>query len=296
MRDVVKTEIEKPQSSKRARRRRRNSAGYYFVVLVLVLVIGTVLSMTLLFNVNEVQVAGLDKQSAGIPNYTAEELVEAAEIENGDNMVRMSTDKIRSRMLSKLICIDDIKIKKRFPDTLYIEAIPSVPRVNIRSSSGYILVSEGWRILEIKEEANKELLMVEGYEMGNPVLASHLESEDPQKTKILENICGAIDKNDITGMTSINMEDKYNIIINYDNRIDIKVGNSSDMDYKLRYAYQILKDEISSNKTGYLIFIENNQYSFVTKESMQEYNARVSENLSTESTTQNSVSEGSENN
>ena len=138
--------------------------------------------------------------------------------------------------------------------------------------------------------------MVEGYEMGNPVLASHLESEDPQKTKILENICGAIDKNDITGMTSINMEDKYNIIINYDNRIDIKVGNSSDMDYKLRYAYQILKDEISSNKTGYLIFIENNQYSFVTKESMQEYNARVSENLSTESTTQNSVSEGSENN
>lgn len=72
MRDVVKTNVKRNQNSKRARRRRRNVPLYCFLVIILVLGIGILLSVTLFFNINKIDVKG-------DVDYSSEEITEFPE-------------------------------------------------------------------------------------------------------------------------------------------------------------------------------------------------------------------------
>ena len=56
MRDVVKTNVKRDNSSKRVRRRNRHTKLYFFLVLIVVLGVGILLSVTLLFNVKKINV------------------------------------------------------------------------------------------------------------------------------------------------------------------------------------------------------------------------------------------------
>ena len=142
MRDVVKTNVKRPNSSKRLRRRRRNMSAYYFLVIMLVAGVGLSLSMTFLFNIKEIRVSG-------VTQYSVEEIIDASQVYVGDNMVRMKSDEVKSKILSSLIYIEEIEIKKAFPDSLELNVIASVPYANIEYDGGYIMVSQEGKILEI---------------------------------------------------------------------------------------------------------------------------------------------------
>ena len=142
MQNVKKVNIENKNNHKRDRRRRKNMLGYYVLVAVLATGIAASLSVTLLFNVHEVEITGLDGSS-----YTEEEIVSSSGISRGDNLVRMNTDNIRMDMLNDLLMIDDVKIKKAFPHKVEMDIVPSIEAAYVECSGGYVLISENWRII-----------------------------------------------------------------------------------------------------------------------------------------------------
>ena len=248
MQNVKKVNIENKNNHKRDRRRRKNMLGYYVLVAVLATGIAASLSVTLLFNVHEVEITGLDGSS-----YTEEEIVSSSGISRGDNLVRMNTDNIRMDMLNDLLMIDDVKIKKAFPHKVEMDIVPSIEAAYVECSGGYVLISENWRIIGQKEKTeNKNLIVVKGFECVSSEEKTILSSKDHDKGEILKNILDEIKKQNIEKMVSVDITDKYDIELNYDNRITIKIEKPDDIEYKLKYAYKIITDELRENKNGYL--------------------------------------------
>lgn len=279
MRNVEKIDIEENKNKKRTRRRRRNFLGYYFIVIFLVITIGVSLSVTLLFNVKEIIVTGSTL-------YENVDIIKATGIVTGDNLVRLNTEDAEKNILEKMLYIDDVDIKKGFPDKLYINLTPSVAKAYIQCKGGYMLISKGWRILELTETPeDPALLVINGFDPVSTDKAMKAASIDAGKDAIINQIMTQIDNQGLEKIVSIDISNKFRIKINYDNRINIIIQNSSDLEYKLRYAYQLLTQtpQLGDNKKGYLVYHDSLGYSFISEEEYNEINSKIdSETASSE--------------
>lgn len=272
MQDVKKVDIEKRNNQKRDRRRRKNMLGYYILVAVLTVIIFAVLSVTLMFNVREVVISGL-----GASSYKEEDIIRSSGIVKGDNLVRMNTDKIREAMLADLTFIDDVEIKKNYPNGIQISITPSVGTAYVECQGGYMLVSRSWRIIGHTEQPeDKSIIVVNGFDCESNEEKTVMASKDPDKDEALRSILHEIESQDMKNMVSVDISDKYDVVLNYDNRIKIKIEKPNDIEYKLRYAYKIITDELRENKNGYLIYRNSLGYSYVSEEEYNRINGGIS--------------------
>lgn len=264
MKDVVKTDINRVHNIKRNRRRKRNNSIYYLLVFLLVMCVGIALSMTLLFNISDISVVGQSQ-------YKEEEIIEKSGISIGDNLVRTDIVQVKENIISSLMYIDEVRIKKAFPDRIIIEVRPSVPTAMIEYGNTYLLISMEGKILEKLSEPSKNVPVIKGYSPEIDIITKKIYSEDEKKDETLKEVCRQISEQNLYSMIDFDISDVYSISANYQNRISIRLGNSSELDYKLRYAYQILTEQLPVNKEGYLIFRANNQYQYVSNEDMEKH-------------------------
>ena len=270
MKDVVKTDINRRRNSKRNRRRQRNNSVYYLLVILLVIGVGITLSTTLLFNISDIKVVGQSQ-------YMESEIKEACGVRVGDNLVKTDVNLVRDNVISGLMYVDDARVKKKFPDILMIEVKPSIPTAMIEYGGTYLLISENGKILEKFSEPSKGVPVIKGYSPETDIITTNIYSSDEQKDKILKNICQLITDQNLYSMIDFDISDIYAISANYQNRISIRLGNSSELDYKLSYAMQILTEQLPSNKDGYLIFRANNQYQYVSQADMDKHIEEIAE-------------------
>jgi len=268
--DVEKVEMNSGSSVKRQRRRKQKIHGYYFMVIILVLVIGTALSMTLLFNIKEIVIVGSSQ-------YNNVEIIKASGISRGDNLIRLDTGEARSKVLAEMLYLDDIQFRKKFADSIEVELFPSREMAYVECQGGYMLISEGWRILGVSEQPDKKgLLRINGFDTMTNKLKDTMRSADPDKDELLKNILNSMEKTGLVNITLIDISDKYNITLVYEGRINLMIGNSKDLEYKLKYAGHILKEELRNNKIGYLIYHDSLGYSYVSKEEYDMINRKIS--------------------
>lgn len=271
LKEIQKTSIEKISNVKRERRRKRLQPFFYVAVVVLVLILIITLSMTVLFNIKTIKVEGSSE-------YDASEIVKASEIYKGDNLVRLNTDSAKQKILTNLMYIDDVTIKKEFPSTLVIETVASIPAMNIQNGGEYIIVSEGLKKLSISTVPSENLLQVIGFEPNDYTENTKISSTDEHKAKVLSTIYSQLKNLDmLDSIVSVDISDKYDIIINYSDRIYIKLGAYSDLDYKIRYANTVITQNIPEQKSGYLIFVNSNSASFVEKDKFESYSEQIAE-------------------
>lgn len=290
MKDVIKTDINRVQNSKRNRRRQRNSSVYYLLVLLLVVGVGITLSMTLLFNISDIVIVGQSQ-------YQVDEIIEASGISNGDNLVRTDVNEVHDNIMSSLMYVDEVRVKKDFPDSIVIEVMPSVPTAMIEYGETYLLVSKEGKILEKLSEPSKNVPIIKGYYPGTDIITQmvysnenfetdekdeqkakeEIEKKNQEKDKVFHTVCSLIKDNNLYDMVDFDISDIYAISANYQDRISIRLGSSSELDYKLSYAMQILTDQLPTNKDGYLIFRANNQYQYVSKEDMEKHIEEIAE-------------------
>ena len=85
------------------------------------------------------------------------------------------------------------------------------------------------------------------------------------------------------------MTNEYDIIVTYRNGVIFKMGNWSDVEYKLDLARTVMEDENIKGKKGYLQMIGKNQCSFRSSGEneiiiSETTSAEDMENISTETT------------
>ncbi|MBQ7004073.1 MAG: FtsQ-type POTRA domain-containing protein [Oscillospiraceae bacterium] len=275
MRDVEKTSMEHETNLRRIRRRRRGMSRN--AALVILFAAGTIatLSMTVLFNIKTIQVAG---ESA---NYTAEQIVEAIGVKAGDNLVRLNVEEAEQRGVANLIYVERLDIKRDFTaSTLEVMVTPCVEAYNVKYENGTLIVSQNGRILQDAMDPNPDLISVYGYQpVEAPVPGDQIHSENEKYDRILQDFMTLIREGDLEyPIISIDMTNMYNIKVNFDDRIEFAMGNGSDIEYKIAFAQDVISRQ-SPDKEGYMTMIGDNQCNFRDKANYEATQKRREEQI-----------------
>lgn len=266
MKDIIKNDVpEQAGVKKKKRKNKSNLSLYYALIALIVIIVGVILSLTVLFEIDKIVVNG------DVP-YNSADIIEASGVKLGENIIRADYSQAEKRVLDTLLLVETVKVEKKFPTTIVITVTESKPCYNIESEDGYIITSESGKIIDFLKTPISGLMTVFGIDAKSTEPFEILKDKESNKADIILAINKAIDKSEIDGIISINIEDKYNITLNFEDRIEVRIGNSANIDYKIQYVKSVFEsNKISSQAQGYLIIDDNGEGHFVNRDSMDEY-------------------------
>jgi cell division septal protein FtsQ len=230
-----------------AKKRSGNRILYYLAATIFLMAVCTVLSVTVLFNVTDITVSGDSR-------YSEDEIIQASGVEYGANLIRMNASEIEVRILNALVYLDEVKVIKHLPSGLELFVSGAVPALSVQHDDLYYLVSSNGRVLEettanMNTVSNVHTILVTGLTLdGDQSVGEPLALEDETKLKALFEVFHALEQDSFTGIRSINISDKLNIILNYEDRIELQLGDTTNLREKLYVAKTLIEKEIEVNQ------------------------------------------------
>lgn len=263
MHDVEKTTIRTGyQNAKRMRRRKRLMPLYIITVLLLTFCMGIALSMTVFFNITAIEVTG------NAPQYSASEIAAASGAGKGDNLLKLDVKELEENIETEMIYIESADVSKKYPDAIVIDVEECRESYNVYFDNGILLTSESGKIIANSSEAMENLPVIYGM---NPTVLSpgkRVSSNDETKDEIFQDFVDVMSNELNVPITSINMSDKYDIVVVFDDRIEFSMGNWNEIPYKITLAEAVIA-RLDGSKEGYLTMIGSNQCSFRDKASVE---------------------------
>ena len=246
MKDVRKTSSYKKntqnkqrvsQAPKKKKRRKKNMSLYYFMIFVFVSSALVILSLTVFFKVEKITVSGSS-------TYSKEEIIAASGIRIGNNLIRTDTKKAEQDILNTLVNVDTVKIKRKLPSEIKIEVTPTVASAIVEYNGTYNVISKNGKVIEDKLSAPKSnLIVIVGYDPENVELNKVIKSKDENKDRIVKQLLEEFKELNFTNITKIDISDRMNIKFTYQDRIEVELGTSSELSYKVKFIKAIIDEK-----------------------------------------------------
>lgn len=273
----------------RQREKQKRLRIFYPILVLFVLAVGLVLSFTVFFHLNKVEVRGYSI-------YSENEVVSVSGVKDGDNLFLINRGKVKEHITEKLPYIGDVQVKLALPNKLIITVYETSVKCAVDNKSEYVLLDENAKVLGTASsiEEIKSNAVLEGgkpLESEEPAVETDEKSEEeapaeeqeteekktPEKPKyvlahkdfvvlkgtkikkatpgqtasfnkektlsVYTDIMNLFIENEITGITELDLSDVYNIVMKYENRIDVKVGSITNLKDKMAFAAEVIKDQ-----------------------------------------------------
>lgn len=233
------------RKKKTKRRRRRITA---WVVLLLVIV-GVILSTTVFFRITHVEVRGQ------LGYYSQQQIAQASGIETGMNLFRFSVKEKEQDIWRALPYIETVTIKRSLPGTVIIEVTECKGLMTAQITGGYIVLSDSLKVLEVTGQTPAGMIAVTGLEPVDPIPGTQLTSseETQENVAFLATLVSSLDQYELIGkVTEIDISDRYNYSLVYDDRFFVMVGTANYHDYKINMLAEVVLHRLSGSDTGYI--------------------------------------------
>lgn len=207
---------------KRGRRRNRGRFGLLYKLLSTLLILAAILTgCVVFFRANEIVVTGQQR-------YTAEEIIIATGVEQGENLFRLDKAAIVRQVTTQLPYIDTISIHRKFPDTLLITVTESQPVAAVECDGSWWLMDARCKLLEQGDASlatGRAILL--GLNPLSPAVGTSLavDTEEEKKLSALKELLGALSERDLTGHITefIDLTSESDIRFGYDATLTVEV-------------------------------------------------------------------------
>lgn len=244
--------VDNAGKKQRKAKKRRKITPFLIVVSVFIFAAAVYLCLTMLFNVDRINIEGNTL-------YEELDLIETSGIEKGENLFEVDTVYAEDKLYSVYSYIEEVEVKRAFPNAVNIKIVEAIPFSVIEEADGYTLVSAGGKVLERGlEEVPREMLSVRG-------LSTITSTEDDiKRMDLMKKIIGTMQKLGMENYNFLDLSDTLEITMIYDNRVKVNLGNELEMDYKLQFADNVITEKLS--KTGYQLVDASVPGEVMTKE------------------------------
>lgn len=234
----INDEFTRKRKLRQRKIRRRRIKIFLFFLTVMLIAVLAVLSVTVFFPIEQITVSGSEK-------YTAEQILEAANIKKGDNLLRAKAD--ADVLNKKLPYIEKTEISRKLPGTLKIKVKDAAEYACFKADDKYYAVSEDWHILNCYDEAPEGCLIIiaDGAEFKT---GADVQYKDDKSGKLIENIKELADKYNMK-LDRIDVTDELDIKIKTDGRFIVEFGTSNSLENKFAHFEGMIKN-IDQSKTG----------------------------------------------
>ncbi|MBQ2795466.1 MAG: FtsQ-type POTRA domain-containing protein [Oscillospiraceae bacterium] len=244
--------VDNAKKKQRKARKRRKITPFLIVVSLFILAAAVYLCLTMLFNVDRIIIEGNTL-------YEERELIETSGIEKGENLFEVDTAYAENKLYSVFNYVEAVEVKRSFPNAVTITITEAEPFSVIEEADGYTLVSAGGKVLERGlEEVPYGLLSVRG-------LSTITSTEDDVKRMdLMQSIINSMKKLEMEGYNFLDLSDTLEIVMIYDDRVRVNLGNELQLEYKLQFADKVITEDLS--KTGFQLVDASVPGEVMTKE------------------------------
>ncbi|MBQ8979711.1 MAG: FtsQ-type POTRA domain-containing protein [Oscillospiraceae bacterium] len=207
--------------------------GLISIVAFVIVVLLMLAAITFMFRIENIVVKGSS-------SYSSDDIVAAADIEPGKNLLTVDTGAVAKRVQDRLFNVESVKVSRSLLHSIVVDVEPAEPVANFITPKAVYIISAGGKVMLITDKARAGLYNVVGAEPSPMLLTGdRFTSNDSRKDKVIFELIDGIRSSDTLvakNVTLIDVQSFSNLKITYDNRIDIVLGSVSELDYKLNSA------------------------------------------------------------
>lgn len=234
------------RAENRRRRRRRALLIFYLFLFFAVVSSAVVVSLTVLFKIDAIQVSGTSR-------YSQEQIVSACGIKKGENLFLAKTRQAEKQIQARLPYIGSVKVRRKFPARISIQVAEAQVYGAVESSGKYAVLGENFRILEMADKPPQSCMLIRGITLKKPKAGATAEFEDKSLQSSLMDVENALKNGGMKKITGMDFSSASKILLTYDGRVTINLGMPSNLDYKISFAKKLFDEgKIKSTEKGTL--------------------------------------------
>lgn len=256
------------------RLKKKNSARhvkqrvYYFLLLSALSLIFIIGIVAVFFRVTDINIKGSTV-------YTDREIIASSGIKKGENIYSVKEEDVQKAILLKNPYVRSVKVKRSIPNKINIDLKCDSPDFYVDICGEYFVISPQLRVLERffeKEELlNKypDIILFKAGNIRSAIVGSDVSFVNESYEDAAKDLLSVLCKTEVfEGVSSVDFSDRFNVKIVYDSRLEANIGNGDDVELKLRFMNEIVKDlgngrgsiDIKDVETAYVLLDGNAIY------------------------------------
>ncbi len=216
----------------------------FCLILVVTLVIGFIVSVTVFFRVDSVQILGDTR-------YSASEVIKSSGIGIGENLFLCSGNNINNNIRKKLPYVSSVSVAHNFPNKISLTLSEAKGCAYVSYENGFTLLDRDEKVLDILDSVPENVAQIVGVKATNVNPGEAIVFADNNSQVLISKIFIGMDKY-LNDLTEINLSDTYEMFVIVKNKIKILLGSPVGLEYKLKAAESILSEKIPSDASGTL--------------------------------------------
>ena len=211
----------------------KNSIFIPFILLITALII---LSFSPFFNITNIKIEGNLR-------LTENSIVSVSNIKLGQNILRINKKTIKENLM-QLPYVEEISIKRNWPDTIEISVVEKGAIAKIMTFGAIITIDENGLVLESYTDAsNIDIPLINKIDVVSYGVNKEIETPDIEKINNILEVLKIFKKNDMLNIVE-KVEKDDNILIYTKSGHVVNLGNITDLDYKAKRVKAVIEKEL----------------------------------------------------
>ncbi len=245
---VKKAVTEKKKNVGFERLKRKNSTrllrqrALYTVLIILLLAVFLIGTVAIFFRVHAITVKGNSY-------YSDSDIITASGIEKDMNIYLIDDRSVVTAILSQFPYVRTVKVSREIPNSVTLTLKCDDPNYYTEVAGECFVLSRDLRVMQrfdSKDElltTHPEIKKLTGGEIARAVVGSELEYVNKAYSTQAKELLSILEAAEVfSGVSSIDFSDRFNVQVTYDSRLKANIGNSDDIELKLRFMNEIVKD------------------------------------------------------
>ena len=203
------------------------------IIFAVVLILITV-AVFIFFKINNVSITGSEK-------YTEAELYSALKLSKSSNLFFTSAGTLESRLRNAYPSLEEISIKKQLPDKLVITVTDGVGEYYLKAGGDCYTLTDKLKVIEHSATAPPGCVELLTCDLSSAVIGQILQFKT---TTHYNYLCGLLkeikEHSAAEHITRIDMSEKFNVKLKYDDRFIIILGDADKATVKMNLAKNII--------------------------------------------------------
>ena len=238
--EIPKDEFMRKRTARQKKVRKRRLTAFFVFFIIMLLCIGAVLSFTVFFPIEKIA-------ADGSKIYTDSQIISISGVEIGDNLFAVNKATVEKNLKKNLPYVDSITLKRELPGSLKIQVKDAEEFACYEVDNKFYTISKSGWVLKEETKSPKKLLLItlDGVKCE---VGSKIDFGATSRKELIERICNSLSNEKIVA-NAVNMSDNITITLKVENRFDVVLGTSNNIEEKINHLRGMLK-EISDKKSG----------------------------------------------
>ncbi len=213
--------------------KRQNNLLAAMLFVIAIALIGVI--SVFVFRINTVEVINPKEM------YSSSAVAEKAGIKEGGSMLMLNGKRAEEIIEKDFPYIEDVEIKRRWPDKIIITLEYAVPAMAVDTGSGYIILNSSCKVLSSDAATfNNPAALVKGVEIVSAVPGETAVFSENLNTSQLSELSNALSECGFTDITCYDLTKISDVVIDIDHRVEVKLGTLASAPEKLKFGKEVI--------------------------------------------------------